>query len=199
MRDTQAVSERARALNGGVAYLYVVATCSYTIKKPSKEGYVGIKMLIAGIDPGKTTGIVCTKALFSRDQVIYCCQTSSTQETVDELEYLKPGVVVLEQFRLLRNKAQQLSGQDMYASEVIGVVREYCLSNTIELVMQPPQAKNTVSSKFLEAMELWEATKGMPHARDAARHLVYYLLRKYPKEMAELWCRTYPNGKGVPL
>lgn len=143
-------------------------------------------MVLVAVDPGKTTGMVCASNLFSSSQVIQCFQVYSTQETVRRLDSYKPDVVILEQFRLLRNTAQQLSGQDMYASEVIGVVKDYCLSNSVELVMQQPQAKNTVSSKFLKALGLWEVTKGLPHARDAARHLVYYLLRSYAEEIAQL-------------
>ena len=69
----------------------------------------------------------------------------------------------------------EISGQDVWASEVIGFVKHYCEEKQITLVVQHPPVKDTVKDALLKYYNVQTVAKGKPHAKDALRHLVSYL------------------------
>lgn len=138
----------------------------------------GNAIRIIAIDPGRTTGVAyyfraSTSDPFGAKQFV------CVNALVDWLISVQPTTIIMETFRLLREKALSLCGQDIYASEVIGAVKVFCVSHNIPLIMQYPPTRNTVKRSLLELMGLWQVTVGMHHARDAAKHLVVYLLKHY--------------------
>jgi hypothetical protein len=150
---------------------------------------------VVALDPGKTTGAVYAQMPYT-NCTASCTQVQGIEPVVHLLDSYKPDLVIAEQFRLQHSKALQLSGQVMFASEVLGAVKNYCHQHSIKLLLQMPFTKNTVSDKFLKIMGLWERTTGLPHARDAARHLVYYLLQEQLDVMTALWKAEQNNTEG---
>lgn len=133
---------------------------------------------VMAIDPGKTTG-VAKYDLLTRTKDAE--QFTDTALLLKALQAYQPDVVVMETFRPRPDKALAICGQDVYASEVIGAVKAFCESSAITVVMQQPAVKNTVRQKLLEYCGLWRITKSLPHARDAIKHLVAYVISIDPR------------------
>lgn len=131
-------------------------------------------MRVVAVDPGKTTGTAWCDFVTQERGV---AQHTDITALVSWLTEIRPDVVVMETFRPRRDKALALCGQDIYASEIIGVVKMRCLEQNIPLAMQIPATKDTVRQALLTMCGLWNVTKGLPHARDAAKHLVVYALK----------------------
>jgi len=132
-------------------------------------------MVIMSIDPGGTTGW-CVVQL--PGFVATAGQCRSAVELIDVLDQHKPQVVVSEAFRLYPWRARNLSWNSMPAAEIIGAVKTWCDKNSIEYCEQPASSRQMVSKEWLQSSGLWTLTKGKPHARDAARHLLYYCVSK---------------------
>lgn len=125
------------------------------------------------LDPGGTTGVsVVTdedEIKFGRSQigglthhqVLYDCLTS-----------YQPSVVICESFVY-----QQRINVNLISVEYIGVVRLWCLQNDCPLEMQhASQVKRLWSDDKIKRMGLWIA--GQPHAMDATRHALHFLVFK---------------------
>lgn len=147
-------------------------------------------MLYVGIDPGGTTGWVVAESV---GNPVSCGQTKSVTELIDLLNTVKPAVVVIEDFRVYGHKAKSLTNNDLPAPRVIGAVEAWCDANSVTLVKQPAAHRKVVSSNLLDLLGFLKMTRGMPHARDAAKHLVRYLwnqdnsvvAKKLAKKIAE--------------
>lgn len=137
-------------------------------------------MRIVALDPGKTTGIcslvVQEDCFDSLDATHYPIEKS----VAVFLDHYKPDVVIYEAFRLYPWKSQQLSFQEMPAVEVIGVIKTWCNAHGIVPIEQPASSRMMMSKEWLQKSGLWKVTIGLPHARDAARHLLYYCSLEYP-------------------
>lgn len=130
------------------------------------------------IDPGNTCGFVVFSGLTHDTPIVGECNSAEIVERCNAvLAVNRDLVVVVEAFRIIPGRAKSLSGSRVFSAEALGAVREWCRNNGITLVEQPPAVTKTVGRTLLEMFGLWEPTKGLPHARDAARHLVAYLLR----------------------
>lgn len=143
-------------------------------------------MILIAIDPGKTTGIVCVQAP-SLDTAIMA-ETTDIKNTIDFIRIMRtseehPTTIIIEEFRLRKNKAVQQAGSTIPSAEVIGAIRGWAIGkDNVEIVMQSASAIGTIVPVMLKAFGLWQPTVGKPHARDAARHLIYYCFGIYPKE-----------------
>lgn len=136
---------------------------------------------VMAVDPGETTGW-CAVWLPSFEAA--AGQVKDVNALLRALEAHKPEVVVIEDFRPYPEQAKALSRQRLYASEVIGAVAAWCGRNWVELERQPAGMRKVVTRELLERLGLWDLTRGMPHARDAAKHLVVWLLRERSEEVA---------------
>lgn len=138
-------------------------------------------MLAAAVDPGKTCGYVLASVDFpvemprNLDAVAGQLDISSLLEELGSAEGL--GLVVAERFSPIPGRAKSLAGQRLYASEALGALRQWCLDRGIPLIEQQPACIKTVKRSLLEAFGLWSVTSDLPHARDAARHLVAFILK----------------------
>ncbi|MDD4722678.1 MAG: hypothetical protein PHR07_08045 [Acidaminococcaceae bacterium] len=143
-------------------------------------------MILIAIDPGKTTGVVCAHAPSLK--TLYTLELITLTDVVDTITKLSgsegyPTTIIIEEFRLRKNKAVQQAGSTIPSAEVIGAIRGWAVGkDNVEIVMQSASAIGTIVPVMLKAFDLWKPTVGKPHARDAARHLIYYCFGIYPKE-----------------
>ena len=153
---------------------------------------------ILAIDPGKTTGWA-RYPLYPDARVLplvgeWCSAPDLTGQlctiAAELLKFPAPyylRVVVVEDFRLHPWKAAALSWSDMPAPQVIGYVKVLCATQNVSpLVMQQPSAKAAVPNALLKRLGWYACTRGKPHARDALRHLVYYIMKRSPTEFVKL-------------
>lgn len=144
------------------------------------------RRFVLAVDPGETCGYAAAVVDLDSLQLPIPCAIvgeSSVREFLRlarELvrEFPSEAVVVAESFRLIPGRARKLSGQRVHASEALGAIREWCAQRNVPLVEQPPVVTKTVKRSLLEMFGLWERTKERTHARDAARHLVAYILKE---------------------
>jgi hypothetical protein len=71
------------------------------------------------------------------------------------------------------NQATIRKTQAPWSLELIGLLRYVADRSGVDFVLQPPSAKKFCNDKRLRALGLWDRSD---HARDAARHLVAYLV-----------------------
>jgi RNAse (barnase) inhibitor barstar len=122
-------------------------------------------MTLIALDPGVTTGYVIEQTdVLEHGQ----CKPDAVWDLLDDLT--RPLVIVCESFQYRR---QQLNAV-LTPVEVIGVVKEYVRQHPdVELHFQTPaMAKSYWNDQRLKMYGLWFT--GEQHARDAARHILYY-------------------------
>lgn len=135
---------------------------------------------VLALDPGKTCGYVLAAVDQFGTVLPLEVGEDDVQGVIEKLNSFtrqRDLVVVAESFRIIPGRARSLSGSKIHAAEALGAVRQWCVKKGIFFVEQPPEATRTVGKRLLDAAGLWELTKGLPHARDAARHLLAYCAR----------------------
>lgn len=135
---------------------------------------------MAAVDPGKTTGY-----FFLAPGILKASQLNNLSDLRGALDFDRPEVVVVEAFRLYPWQAKNLSWNEMPAAQVIGVVKLWCTEHNAEYVEQPASARKGIPKEWLRKAGFWAPTKGLPHARDAARHLLYYCAAKHVGEVVQ--------------
>jgi len=121
-------------------------------------------MRIVGVDPGVTTGL----CVFNDDgEFITGCEASSYNEVDEFIWRHKPKVVVIEDFRINRNKPAEYHAP----IRMIGVVEYICWHRGIHMVVQSPSILK-LSLPHTEGMHKSR------HVRSACAHVVYHLKRK---------------------
>lgn len=115
---------------------------------------------ILALDPGKTTGW----ALFSNKGILVNSGEIPNHFVTEWLDSIEPGIVVVEDYRNMPWKKQ--GGSNMPASQVIGMVKEYCRWRQIKVVLQ----QNTVKPIAYR----WAGLKKKSHENDAIAHGWYY-------------------------
>lgn len=137
-------------------------------------------MIVIALDPGGTTGGVVVQRPWT---VISAAQIPTTADLTSWLDAMVPDIVVAESFKLYPWKAKSLSYSEMPSAEVLGVIKLWCQNNNVELVLQPAAAMKTISNNMLKECGLWDSTRGMPHARDAARHVLLWAMKHWLSEI----------------
>ncbi len=99
-----------------------------------------------------------------------------------------PTLVIYEGYRLFPGMAQRLTGSRFEPAEVIGVIRYLCAVSDIEIIEQMPNVKEFFMP--VGRLHYYNVFVDSEHARDAARHGLYYLVFKLkalgvPKEEHE--------------
>jgi hypothetical protein len=128
-------------------------------------------MKVIALDPGGTTGWA----------------------TYDGNEYkcgqLGPDfIVVTESFQYRQGKWRP--NVSLMSREYIGVTKLFCANNVHDYVEQTAaQAKALVTDDKVKAMGLWHT--GWPHAMDATRHLLFYLVTQCDgRKILEAWRKS---------
>lgn len=126
-------------------------------------------MRVIAYDPGLATGFA------SWDDGKHATaelDIETMYRTVD-MEVDDSDIVVCESF-VITARTARLSAAP-WSLELIGCIKRACYLAGKELVMQAPStAKRVASDEHLRNYGWW--TPGSDHARDASRHLMYYLL-----------------------
>lgn len=129
-------------------------------------------------DPGGTTGW----AFFDPKSIsVFCGQIMDEHHSTlwKHIEEWAPDLIVSESFQFRQFEGFDKSKVELWSVEYIGVLKLYNqLYHTPLLFQTASTAKNFIADVKLRRMGWYERTKGMVHARDALRHLLYYLVVK---------------------
>ncbi len=88
--------------------------------------------------------------------------------------YILPEVVV-ENYQVFKWRAKQHVGDTLHTPRMIGCIETICALKNISLTKQTPQnAKTFVTDDKMKAWNMY--VPGQPHARDAIRHGIFYVL-----------------------
>jgi hypothetical protein len=149
-------------------------------------------MRLAVVDPGKTSGWVIASGFL---QEVRCGETSKVAVLMHRLDEWQPEVLIAEAFRLYPWRAKEQFWGNMPAAEVVGAVKAWCEAASVRYVEQCAACRGIISDFALRRAGLWAPTIGKPHARDAARHLLYYYWRNgYESEVSRLLHRGGVNS-----
>ena len=140
------------------------------------------------IDPGESVGLAiatflrCGNAYLAGDHLQWDLQVSTkvlnwpAQAVELDALVLAADILVIEEFRLRKDKALSLVGDTLYAPEVIGFIKGQLSANddgtVINTTYQEPSDKEGLDEYARKRFD-WPTTE---HERDALRHLVHYLL-----------------------
>lgn len=134
---------------------------------------------VIGVDPGPTPGIVVLGP-DSRPEVVQC-SAGVAVALVDALVDQAPGTVLLavEEFVVGPRAARSSSaGAGAVTRDLIGALAQLARDNEVVLVRyRAADVKPWATDRRLAAAGLVEPTKGMRHARDAARMALYASVR----------------------
>lgn len=141
-------------------------------------------MKIVGVDPGETTGLAAFT--LTNGAVLSC--TGATEATDVEgvcafLDEHRPDFVVVEAFTLYPWAARSMSWNKMPASQVIGAVKAWrakCRKRP-RLVEQPASVRGHVQTTVFKVMGCADMFVNKPHARDAAKHALWFCWRRWPE------------------
>jgi hypothetical protein len=120
------------------------------------------------IDPGTTNGVAIYKPGY---------KVWEWEEIQGHVHFWKlltstdPDLVILERFQF---QARQKAVLDPV--EYVGITKLYCSATSTKLVLQTAaQAKGLWPDEKLKRIELFDRIGPLKHARDATRHMLYYL------------------------
>ncbi len=138
------------------------------------NGYPPTQRLLA-LDPGGTTGWAVFDGTVLED---------AGQQKLDGLglqglvHRVRPDVIVLENYRIYRQKAMSHIGSEVLPARLIGALELIAESRHIPLHLQMAgPVKAVVTDDKLRAwVKAHKQIQAGPHARDAIRHGLYFLL-----------------------
>ena len=138
-----------------------------------------MKSCVLVFDPGENTGWVAQET-YDDGRVVLRGGTAvrDHRKVIEILNTFSPTEVVFERFNLYPGMAKTLSWNSFYPCEVIGVIRAWCMLNSVPYVEQAPSIKK-YSGGLDEAWKLLRNTSVVTeHTKDAYLHLKYYLRNK---------------------
>ena len=139
---------------------------------------------MAAIDPGKTSGYIFAEDFLTG---VRCGETADVPQLLQLLTAYKPDVVVIEVYRLYPWRAREQFWGELPAAQATGALKVWCGERYVTCIEQAAVDRAIISDGALRAAGLWRMTRGKPHARDAARHLlVFYMRSGFARETAEL-------------
>jgi hypothetical protein len=123
------------------------------------------------IDPGGTTGYCNAMLQQGRETKLVVGQKKmSHRELYLFLKDEDPDILVFEDFEY---RPGHLIGLDMFAKELVGVMKLYEQNMNVPTYPQKPARKEAFGRrKRLEEMGCW--ARGREHGRDATRHFLYW-------------------------
>lgn len=147
-----------------------------------QELLAGIDKKVLALDPGETTGAAVFKG--PKLEVTYQLRGLTTVDRALAIEGLmaehEPEAVIVERYRVYRHKAQSHAGSDLPTVRLIGAIELLCHQHGLTLYWQTPSdAKGFITDDRLKTWKYYRA--GCPHAMDAVRHGLYFLLFKHAK------------------
>lgn len=140
--------------------------------------------MIIGVDPGLMTGVW----LMQPDGLITYGDEAPAMDAVafiDTHASRKGCRIAMERYDIGFNTIKKSRQTD--ALEVIGAVKYIAsLSDKIEIVMQPRNAKSRVTDVALKRIGWWDLADGSPHVHDAQRHALVLAAQDPKRRWEEL-------------
>ncbi|MNO70446.1 hypothetical protein D3C76_613280 [compost metagenome] len=132
--------------------------------------------VLLSLDPGETTGwsVFIDGKLHEAGQAKTF--TGGWQEIDDLFDYVRPTMVIYENYRVYEHKLSRHANSEVYTLRLVGVIEYLCeVKYKIPYYNQMAhQAKGFVSDEKLKAWNMYQT--GQKHARDSIRHGIYFLL-----------------------
>lgn len=133
---------------------------------------------VIGVDPGPIPGIVLLRfnsGPFGVAQVVQCSHGVAPLLFEAMLDNQPETHTLVQVERFVVGRASMRAGRDGEVTrDLIGALDEVVLGKNARIVKRSASAvKPWAVDERLEAAGLLEATKGMRHARDAARHALF--------------------------
>ena len=128
---------------------------------------------LLSFDPGETTGW----AVFRDGRLSRCGQHLVTDYSWFEqmVVAVRPDVIVCENYVVYANRAKQHVGSEVVTIRYIGAIELIAERHSVGLAFQMAyQAKGFATDRKLKLWGMYQVAH--PHANDAIRHAVYYLL-----------------------
>jgi len=119
----------------------------------------------------------------------------SASSVVQIIGQYTPNVIIIEDYRVYKWKSDDHTWNDLFTPRLIGAIEHITFQRSIPLFKQ--SAQNAKSFATDEKLQHWGFyVKGKPHARDAIRHGVHWLLFNKPTTQP---CNSiqfyYPDGE----
>jgi hypothetical protein len=146
-------------------------------------------MKVLGVDPGGTTGWLLAEPphrLLAHGQEHFEVAADAVR-LLDGLDRHEDWLVV-EEYRVRPAVAHQV--QDLFPHELVSVLVAAWPKERLSL--QQPSMKHAVGDRMLRRLGLWVP---LPHARDAARHVAWFLLRNGLCDPAEAMAVASSNRR----
>lgn len=137
---------------------------------------------VLGIDPGGTTGLAMIHLAELRPYEGMFSQPTGPNALpliASLINLQRPNLVAIEAFVVGRRSGRSGTAQaGEQARLIIGGVAQLCTEHGVKFVQRPAGVvKPWATDRRLDAGGLLAPTKGLPHARDAARHALYSAVR----------------------
>lgn len=172
---------------------------------------------VMSLDPGGTTGWAWFYAFNNPKYLKVKCGQISGRHHLDLIKMLddkvesiewppddKTGMygayaeLVCESFEFRQHRGEFNQDKiDLSSKEYIGVVELYSQMTGVPVTYQTASvAKHFISDDKLRRLGWYDLTKGMVHARDALRHLLYYLIvaKKVREPFTDVWLEKVKNN-----
>ena len=134
-------------------------------------------MRVVAIDPGETTGIAVYDSEWAEQPPLW---TTSVQGQMNAIEIIKrelsfdADLLVIEEFRISAGTARKSRGGSNTAIEIIGAAKWLAHCAVVPVRMQSPSSvMGFMTNDKLRRLGFYVPND---HARDAVRHLAYYLI-----------------------
>lgn len=134
-----------------------------------------------GLDPGGTTGICLAAWQPGKPEAVSVlarqCPRAEAAEVLGQMLAgwgLEVTCAQIEDFRVSRRAARIRRAHSTGTAELVADLRDALRLPGIRVYVRPASdGKPWASDKRLKAAGLLDVTRGLPHARDAARHALY--------------------------
>ena len=131
--------------------------------------------LCLAIDPGNTTGIALMQWPNLRGTAQYKGGITFTASKIRELiEKFKPETVIVEDYRVYPWKQKQHVWSPLNTVRLIGAIQLVCSDLEVRYVLQGAHKAKIISDSRLKEWGVYKVRK--PHANDAIRHILSYIL-----------------------
>jgi len=139
--------------------------------------------LILAVDPGITTGVALMQWPILRGwaQVKYQDPSEAAARIRRLIVKHQPETVVVEDYRVYPWKMRQHVWSPLNTVRLIGAIDLICKDLKVPIVLQGANKAKVITDERLKAWGLWKP--GNPHAMDAVRHLVSYIILGKTKEI----------------
>ncbi len=132
--------------------------------------------VVVALDPGETTGVAVFKEgrLVTVDQIAQREFDLAVRELVSLFDLTQPSMVIIEDYKVYSHKAGAHKWSALHTPRLIGAIQTLCVLYEVGYHMQMASAKRFCTDERLKDWRMYQV--GNPHATDAVRHGVYYLL-----------------------